>query len=55
MANQNSDQLKKLGFALLGLGVLMAGVGLFMEKWQLYAGIGAAVLGAVITFVAMKK
>lgn len=57
MATQtDTSQLKKLGFVLLGLGALMVVAGLVMGiSWQLYGGIGAAVIGLGIALFAMKK
>jgi hypothetical protein len=60
MAKQtDNSQMMKLGLVLLGLGALMAIVNLAMTpeaKWQLYGGIGAAVLGiAVVAMAKLKK
>lgn len=55
-SNADPAQLKKFGFILLGLGVVMAVAGMVMEtSWQLYAGIGAAVLGGAVAAMGFMK
>ncbi len=55
-SNSDPAQLKKFGLILLGLGVLMAVVGIWTGvSWQLYGGIGAAVLGLVVAGMAFMK
>lgn len=57
MASQiDTGQLKKLGIVLLVLGAVMALASFLTDtSWQLYGGLGAAVVGLGVAGFAMAK